>query len=138
VLRRKSSELTRLLGSDVATATKDGITTIEYCPDNTCESFSMPSGNPVEKLSDFVFLYLYSVSDYRVLDDFRRTVEPEQVTKIIERNSKEAKKNRLQGAKHIIATLAEEYSIKAKFVRYDEHKRSEVDIDIAARLEKRK
>lgn len=132
------AELVRLLDSDISTATSNGTITIEYCPDNTCESFSMQTINPDERLSDFVFLYLYFVSDYYYLDNFRKKVEPEQVTKIIVRNSQDKNKKQLESSKHIMEALVDKYSIKAKFVRYDEHKRNEVDMNLKSHLEKLK
>ncbi|MBI4710703.1 MAG: hypothetical protein HY759_06360 [Nitrospirae bacterium] len=132
-------DLTRLLGADISTTIKNGIITIEYCPDNTCESFSMPRGNPKEKLIDFVYLYLYFISDYHVLDDFRKKIKLEQVTKIIQHNIQDINKQTLlKNAKDVMKTLVDKYQIKGKFVRYDEFKRNEVDIDIKSRLEKLK
>ncbi len=132
------TELVRLLGADINITIGNENTTIDYCPDNTCESFSMSSTNPTEKLSDFVFLYLYAVSDYRALDDFRKKVAQEQIIEIIRRDSQDIKNNKLQNANDVIESLAERYSITAKFVRYDESKRNEVVIDIKSRLKRLK
>jgi hypothetical protein len=131
------TEMKKILDSAITKDVKNGIVTIEYCPDNTCESFSMPSKNPTEKLNDFVCLYLYFVSDYYYLADFRKYISQEQVTKIILRNKQSILKNeQLQDAKDIIESLAKEYSIKATFVRYDESIRNEVVIDIKSELGK--
>ncbi len=128
-------ELTKLLDSAITRETKNGIITISYCPDNTCETFSMPRGNPIEKLSDFVYLYLYFVSDYSYLDTLRKRVAAEDVDTIILRNKQSTMaNNQLEDAKKIIESLARDYSIKATFVRYDESARNEVNIDIRSEL----
>jgi hypothetical protein len=129
------TDLKIILDSAITKFVKKGIVTIEYCPDNTCESFSMPSKYPTEILSDFVYLYLYFISDYYYLTDFKRNVSRGQVTKIILRNKKSTQKNeQLQDAKEIIESLAKEYSIIVTLVRYDESKRNEVIVDIKSEL----
>ena len=133
------AELTRLLDSAITKDAKNGTLIIEYCPENTCESFSMPGKHPPEKLNDFAFLYLYFVSDYYYLDEFRKRVAPDRITEIIERNKRSTLRNeRLQDVKDIIESLAMEYSIKVAFVRYDESKRNEFAIDIKSELRKMK
>ncbi len=95
----------------------------------------MPRGNPIEKLSDFVYLYLYFVSDYSYLDTLRKRVAAEDVDTIILRNKQSTMaNNQLEDAKKIIESLARDYSIKATFVRYDESARNEVNIDIRSEL----
>lgn len=133
------TDLVRLLGNDISRTTKSGVTVIEYCPDNTCESFSIASGKPQEKLGDFVYLYLYFVSDYHVLDDFRKKVDPTQVSEIIQHNIREYDRgNQINSAKAVMEMLVYKYSIKANFVRYDELKKNEVAIDIKSHLEELK
>jgi len=131
------NELAKLLESAITKEVKDGIVSISYCPDNTCETFSMPSRNPEEKLCDFVYLYLYFVSDYYYLDDFRKKVGSEKIGAIIVRNERITTKNdHLQEVKDVIESMAKEYSIKATFVRYDESTRSETAIDIQSELKR--
>jgi len=131
-------ELRILLGSTITEDIKGGIVTIEYCPDNTCETFSMPDKYSKDKLSDFVYLYLYFISDYYYLDSFRKMVASEEINKIILRNKKSILINeQLKDAIDVMKFLVKEYSIKATFVRYDESERNEVVIDLKSVLEKK-
>ena len=127
--------LIELLGDSISVKREGLVSTIEYCPDNTCESFSTSTQNPSQKLTDFVYIYLFFVSDYNALADFKNKTGNKYISEIIKRNSEGCVgKSDREMAKCILKLLANRYSIKIKFVRYDENRRNEVGIDLKAQL----
>jgi len=101
---------------------------IEYCPDNTCDSFSSGVNSTTDVL-DFALLYLLFVSDHFTIQEIRSTSEAQAALKVaLDRARNEGCDS---GEEELVAqcrlrTLAERSQIKITFVRYDEMQRNEV------------
>ena len=126
-----------LLRHDIVMIRGKQINTIEYCPDNTCESFGSSATNDFEKLADFTYLYLYFVSDYNALSDFKTKTSHEHIVNLLKKytDALSKEKKETQKAKDALRNLAKEYSIIVKFIRYDENKKNEVNIDLEKQLD---
>src|SRR6266540_3994560 len=44
---------------------------LEFCPDNTCDAFVAARDVSVTELKDFAYLYIYFLSDYYALQEWR-------------------------------------------------------------------
>lgn len=123
---------------DSLTVQKNGALTIEYCPDNTCEIFRSPNSNAADPASDFAYLYLYFVSEYHYLTDWKKNPEAKTIAiNILERNRRCPKAQENIRANCVLRLLSEKYSIKAAFVRYDESVRNEEAINLEAEISKK-
>ena len=71
-------------GPEVKVRTSAAQTVIEYCPDNTCERFSVPGRNVVLAKGSAV-AFLYGVSDYAYLAEFQAGPPPDQLQQLLAR-----------------------------------------------------
>ena len=60
------SLLSKLLGDSIELINDHEI---RFCPDNTCGVFRSDPSTDKEKLAEFVFLYLFHISNYKYLDN---------------------------------------------------------------------
>lgn len=130
------SDLAQLIGSDISTEHSHGTVVVSYCPDNTCESFSMPEAYPEEKLNDFVLLYLYYVSDYQSLATIRKNIQYAQIKKVLQKNLTHDQDKSDNAVKPVLKNLASTYSINMQFIRYDEKQKNTKKVDIKNRIDK--
>jgi len=101
----------------------------EYCPDNTCEVFRSPNTQAKSPLADFVVLYLYYVSDYAALSEFRKMPEATQAAeRLLSQLGKRVcdSASQVETIKCAVRHLCKHHNISLLFVRYDENVRSEV------------
>jgi hypothetical protein len=56
---------------------------VEYCPDNTCDVFTMRGAGDTGALSDFAFMYLFFVSEYGALEDFKHSSRADRLATVI-------------------------------------------------------
>lgn len=133
----ESSTILRQLLGDALNISRKKVTAIEYCPDNTCEVFRIRTKGTQQALADFAFLYLYHVSDYEVLSEFREMPKAKESAKLI-RTEKRGKKcegfREGQAVKCILRELAARHSISLGLVRYDERARIEEPMDLETEL----
>jgi hypothetical protein len=130
-------KLKKMLGDSISIKRNQNKHVVEYCPDNTCEVFSAAErdSSSIQKLTNFAYIYLYYVSDYIYLEDFRDKGNV-YINNIVDINAegcpieKEADK-----IKCTIRKLFSKNGIEIKFIRYDEMQRSEVSVNLEAELE---
>ena len=110
-----------------------GRSSIEFCPDNTCELFVSSRGVSLDEFKDFVYIFLYFFSSYYLLDEWRRDEEISSVARQILSKApyqicqRETKK---KSAGCLLRHLSRGNRIKLYFVRYDEGRRNVVEYDI--------
>lgn len=110
---------------------------IEYCPDNTCESFRKTTKDSFDKLADFSFIYLFSVSDYYALSNFKEKDGLPYIHEIMDRNKSGCDTGKgKELVKCILLSMSDKYSIKIFFIRFDEYSRNEVEIDLQEQIER--
>ena len=127
--------LVRLFEQDISIEINGNIAKIEYCPDNTCESFSAKK-EALNKLADFTYLYLFFISDHIALQDFKKT-ENGNISAILRQYSKQCVQDSTkQMAKCVMGYLMRQYTVRVTFVRYDEKTRNEVPVDIKKVLDR--
>jgi len=127
----------KILGNSITVREDTSGINIEYCPDNTCESFKSPISKSFSILSDFAYIYLFYISDYYYLTHFRKKTPLERISQIVNRNIGSCReKEKIEIVKCVLMSLSDKYSIKVIFVRYDEGKRNEVIIDLKEQLKK--
>lgn len=111
--------------------------TVEFCPDNTCESFVAERAVSTEDLNEFGYLYIYFVSKYYVLQDWRIQQGPASVARQI------LSKTKYGGCKHTtsiararcaLSHLGRRGRIRVYAVRYDEGVRIARKMDLKASL----
>lgn len=117
----------------------DGHSTIEFCPDNTCDAFVAEKQTSLESLKDFVYLFVFFYSDYYVLDTWRdketaKTIAEQILSKPQYRSYN--KSNVGDTARCILSHLSQRGQIKLFTVRYDEHGRNVVKRNLNAVLSK--
>ena len=118
---------------------KDGTSTIEFCPDNTCDAFVAKKQNSAESLKDFVYLYVFFYSDYYVLENWRNKETAKAIVKKTLSKPQYQSCNKASeedAAQCILIQLSRREQIKLMAVRYDEHKRNVVKRDLSAVLSK--
>lgn len=113
---------------------------LEFCPDNTCHGFVSSASVPVTKLKDFAYLYIYFLSEYIYLPDWRSHAEAKNAAERVlsapeYRNCKSGSDR--QTARCILLDLSRDEKIKLIFVRYDENRRNVVPEDIPKELSKK-
>ena len=129
----QAHELDQAFGKEISISKSGNIVRIEYCPDNTCEAFSLASTKAEAIIKDFVFVYLFSISDYIYLENFQSDENSSQALSLIKRYQAACpNKKPREAAKCIVSLLATAYPIKANFVRYDEGTKSSTPISLAA------
>ena len=125
------------LGSDLQITKDSGKEIIAYCPDNTCEEFSVNKRVNLEPMAKFALIYLFYVSDYIYLSKDRHSQQGVLVTKILKNNTDGCKsKNKSQLVSCVLLSMVKEYGIRSTFIRYDEEKRNETPIDLSQQLKR--
>ena len=125
-------ELSDALGKDVAVSKTSKAVRVEYCPDNTCEVFSL-KGKESVSLQDFAFVYLFSVSEYIYLQRFQAEQNAPYVQSVLSKYRTECPQSSEQVvARCVVSVLAKRYPIKASFVRYDEGTKNTSSISLGA------
>jgi hypothetical protein len=126
-------ELVSAFQGEISVSTADGISTVEYCPDNTCEVFVLVGGSGPEILQDFAFAYLFGFSQYNYLQSFRADTQSSATQAVFARYRSYCPSiSQTDTARCIFRHLLSKYEISATFVRYDEGKRSIEPIDLGA------
>ena len=125
-------ELTSAFPDTVQVSTKGTTITVEYCPDNTCEIFTL-SGQPASlPLQDFAFAYLFGVSEYVYLEPFQSNSSSLAVRTVLGRYGNDCPQQPARAAARcVVGLLAKRHAIQASFVRYDEGERNVVPISLA-------
>lgn len=114
---------------------KNGSLVIEYCPDNTCEIFKSPNTDALGPVSDFAYLYLYFVSKYYYLADWKKLPKAKTIAIDILKRYRQCPETTEQvWAGCVLKALSAKHFIKPAFVRYDERVRNEEPIDLEAEL----
>ncbi len=95
---------------------------LSYCPDNTCDMFSMPVSDDQVKFYDFVLMYLYYKSEYIYLREIKDRFWMEHIDDISSKYSvgmgKPLNDNDIDC---ILKALADNYDISVAFSRFDEN-----------------
>jgi hypothetical protein len=113
----------------------------KYCPDNTCEVFRSHNKQAKSPVADFALLYLYYVSDYAVLAEFRKMPEAAQAAeRLLSQLGKRvcASASQVETIKCAVRHLGKRHNISLLFVRYDEQVRSEVPKSLEQELSRLK
>ena len=99
---------------------------IEYCPDNTCDIFQASQEIPIIDLKEFAALYFFYVSGYVYLEKpifeeipFRK-MHKAYVGSVIKKHNDKCTGAELEAVSCILKSLANKWSIRSRFVRYDE------------------
>jgi hypothetical protein len=125
----QAHELGAIFGDSVTISSKGDLTTVEYCPDNTCEVFSLRAPSAALPLQDFAFVYLLGVSEYIYLKDFHANTGSPATRAVLGRYRTHCPQPVARvAARCIVGYLARKYPIQASFVRYDEGERNVVPI----------
>jgi len=107
---------------------------LEFCPDETCDGFVGLSGESLDSIKDFAYLYVYYFSDYLAyLPEWRKHTDAENtagrvLSKPEYRNCQTV--DHREWARCVLLTLSQKGAIRLIFVRYDEGKRNVVPKDI--------
>jgi hypothetical protein len=107
---------------------------LEFCPDETCDGFVGLSGESLDSMKDFAYLYVYYFSDYLAyLPEWRKHMDAENtadrvLSKPEYRNCQVA--DHRESARCVLLSLSQKGAIRLIFVRYDEGKRNVVPKDI--------
>ena len=107
---------------------------VEYCPDNTCEVFSLRSGkDTASSLTDFAFAYLFAVSDYVYLAEFQSRTDLQEVTQLLRRYKSNCPQAAQKAAARCVAAwLAAKHPIRVTFVRFDEGRKYSEPVSLKA------
>lgn len=95
---------------------------IEYCPDNTCDSFEARAGVSKNKLRDFAFLYLFAASDYIYLEKWRLREEVRSAVETLV-SAKCRNVSPLSAAECGLSEMLRTTRIDVYAVRFDENRR---------------
>jgi hypothetical protein len=121
--------LTQAVGPVVSVKNKGQV--VEYCPDNTCEVFSLGPKGTSAVLRDFALAYLYSVSGYVYLADFQSRTDLPEVAALLVRYQDKCPQTARKAAVHCVAAhLARTHPVRVSFVRYDERRRHVVPVSL--------
>ncbi len=118
---------------------KDGMSTIEFCHDNTCDAFVAKKQVSLENLKDFVYLYVFFYSDYYVLDNWRNKETAKAIVRqtLLKPQYQQCNKTSLEDtAQCILIQLSRKEQITLIAVRYDESQRNVVKRNLSAILSK--
>jgi hypothetical protein len=133
--------LKKVLGDAIAVHVDSTGASVEYCPDNTCEVFRSDNKQAESSVADFALLYLYYVSDYAALSEFRKSPE---ATRAAERFLNQlgkrgcTKTSRMETIKCVVRHLGRHHGISLLFVRYDEQVRKKVPKSLEEELSRLK
>ena len=129
----QAHELGATFGDSVTISSKGGLTTVEYCPDNTCEVFSLRAPSAASPLQDFAFAYLLGISEYIYLKDFHANADSPATRAVLGRYRTHCPQPIPRvAARCVVGYLARKHPIQASFVRYDEGERNVVPIPLHA------
>ena len=118
-------------GDSVTVSSKGDLTTVEYCPDNTCEVFTVRAPSAALQLQDFAFVYLLGVSEYIYLEGFHANTDSPATRAVLGRYRAHCPQSvAREAARCVVGYLARKYPIQASFVRYDEAQRNVVPIPL--------
>ena len=122
------------LSPSIAIRTERGQRVLEYCPDNTCERFVAPSSSS-QALADFAFLYLYKVSGYFYLAEFKKVEAPARAKFLAARHSRRCPQPEESNAiACLLRFLQHENHIRISFTRQDEGQVSVVPVNLEEEL----
>ena len=98
---------------------------IRFCPDNTCEIFRSGQNTTKQQLFDFIFLYLFHLSEYIYLSDesFGKTpfkVSGKKFEPKIQSRYKHLCVSDHKDAICVVEAMKKTFGIKVTFGRYDE------------------
>lgn len=128
----QAHELKSALGDAIRMSTRGDSTIVEYCPDNTCEVFTLAGASASTPLQDFAFAYLFSISKYAYLERFQSQGTAPAVRAVLARYRDPCPQRSSQAAARcIVGLLARRHAIRASFVRYDEGRRNATPISLA-------
>lgn len=122
------------LGDAIAPSKEEYI--LDYCPDDTCYSFSsgLMSPGAFNRLADFAYIYLFHISNDASLDEFKAS-GGKQMTEIVAHNMRDCPdEGEEENARCALENLADTYSIKLKSIVYEEMEKKETPIDIWTEL----
>jgi hypothetical protein len=122
-------ELTDSFPRDTQVTVQTDSIVVEYCPDNTCDLFTLddPAGSQV--LQDFAYAYLLGASTYIYLKSFQADVDSSATKSVLGRYSSHCPQEpMIQAARCVITYLLDKHPIRVSFVRYDEGERNVVPI----------
>lgn len=98
------------------------LTELSYCPDNTCDVFSMPLSIDHDEFYDFVLMYLYYKSGYLYLEEIKDRYWAEHIDHISDKYSAGmSKPSDDMDIDCILKTLALKNDITVVFFRNDEN-----------------
>ncbi|MCJ0826362.1 hypothetical protein MQC88_10435, partial [Luteimonas sp. 50] len=127
----QAHELGAAFGDSVAVSSQGDLAIVEYCPDNTCEVFTLRGPSATLPLQDFAFAYLLGVSEYLYLESFQADTKSPAIRAVLGRyRSHCPQPPSPEAARCVVGYLASIYPIKASFVRYDEGERNVVPIPL--------
>ena len=122
-------ELTDSFPRDTQVIVEAESVTVEYCPDNTCDVFTIDDPSGAEVLQDFAYAYLLGASTYIYLKPFQAHTDSTTTKTVLGRYSAHCPEDSLtQVARCVITHLIDKYPIRVSFVRYDEGERNVVPI----------
>jgi hypothetical protein len=123
------------LSSNIAIRTEHGQRVLEYCPDNTCERFVAPASSSQQALANFAFLYLYKVSGYFYLAEFKKTEAAARAKSLVSRHSRRCPQpEELNAVACLLRFLQHENHIRISFTRQDEGQVSVVPVSLEEEL----
>ena len=124
-LSASAHELDRVFPSDIQIIEKDELTVVEYCPDNTCEVFTVVGPADAYDVQDFAYAYLLTASTYYYLESFQKDIRSESTAAVVKRHSAHCPEGSIaDAARCIMARLGAKYVIRVEFVRFDEGERN--------------
>lgn len=102
-----------------------------YCPDNTCDNFSMPYAPEEKVFYDFVFMYLYYKSGYIYLKEVKENYWKEHINDIA-RKYVSGKKGLIDESviDCVLKAMAERHDILVNFIRHDGNARFTENIEL--------
>ena len=110
---------------------------IEFCPDNTCDGFSAEEIVPHSALEDLAYLYEFYFSGFAYLEDWRREkgakAAAEQVLAKPEYRHCHTESER-SAARCVVQDIGSRGRVRLLFIRYDEHQRNVVPMNLAQAL----
>jgi hypothetical protein len=122
-------ELTDSFPRDTQVIVQTDSITVEYCPDNTCNSFTIDDPAGSEVLQDFAYAYMLGASSYIYLKQFQTDTDSTATKSVLRRYNAHCPQEPLaQAARCIVMYLMDKHPIRVSFVRYDEGERSVVPI----------
>ena len=120
--------LSQIFGDAISVHTDATSSTVEYCPDNTCDIFRSLGKQKKLPVANFAYLYLYYISGYAVLSEVRNSEKARRAAeRILSQNARNkcAATSETETVKCVLRRLAKRHAILLKSARYDEQVRIE-------------